>query len=38
MRGKDAEFDLREADLQVFKVVAFRRACFLAGPLVQVFI
>lgn len=36
--GEDAQFDLREADLQVLKVVARGRSGRLAGLLVQVFV
>lgn len=37
MRGEDAQFDLREADLQVLKVVSFGGSCILAGLLMKVF-
>lgn len=37
MRSEDAQFDLREADLQVLKVVSFGRSCILAGLLMRVF-
>lgn len=36
MRGEDAQLDLREADLQVLKVVSFGRSCILVGLLVKV--
>lgn len=35
--GEDAQFDLREADLQVLKVVSFGRSCIFAGLLMKVF-
>lgn len=38
VRGEDAQFDLREADLQVLKIVTFGRSRVLAGLLVDVFI
>lgn len=38
MRGEDAEFDLRQADLQILKVIAFTGSSILTGPLMQVFI
>lgn len=38
MRGEDAQFDLREADLQVLKVVTFGWSGILTGLLMQVFI
>lgn len=36
MGGEDAQLDLREANLQVLKVVAFGWSCVLAGLLLQV--
>ena len=36
--GEDTEFDLREADLQVLKVVALGVGQVLAGPLVHVLV
>lgn len=36
--SEDAQFDLREADLQVLEVVTFWRSCIFIGLLVQVFI
>lgn len=38
VRGKDTQFDLREADLQVLKVVTFGRSCILVWLLMEVFI
>lgn len=38
VRGKDTQFDLRETDLQVLKVVTFERSCILVGFLMDVFI
>lgn len=35
--GEDAQFDLREADLQVLKVVSFGRSCIFVGLLMKVF-
>lgn len=36
MGGEDAQFDLREADLQVLKVVTFGRSCIFVGLLMKV--
>lgn len=38
VRCEDTQFDLRETDLQVLKVVTFRRSCILTGLLMEVFI
>lgn len=38
MRGEDAQLDLREADLQVLKVVALGRSHVFVGLLMEVFI
>lgn len=38
VRGEDAQFDLREADLQVLKVITFGWSGILTGLLMQVFI
>lgn len=38
MRGEDTQFDLREADLQVLKVVPFGRSGTFVGLLMEVFV
>lgn len=38
VRGEDTKLDLRKADLQVLKVVAFGRSRILVGSLIEVFI